>query len=133
MIRRTAVLVAIAALGLAAIATAAPNGTYTGKSTLHFSGVTATHPFTLTVKNGKVTRVALFAGATCTDVELESGISVKAKIKHGKFKVSIHAGHSVVKLSGKFSGKHVSGAFSGTASTGTAGCSIPKDTYSATE
>lgn len=135
MIRKTAVLVvAIAALGLAAVATAAPNGTYTGKSTLHISGVTATHPFTLTVKNGKVTKVSLLAGSNCTDVVLEPAVSTRFKIKHGKFKGSIHvSGGSVVKLSGKFSGSKVTGAFSGTGKAGTAACSLPKNTYSATK
>ncbi len=132
MIRKTAALAAIAALGLAASATAASNGTYSGKSTLHVSGVIATHPFTLTVKNGKVTKVSLFAGANCAGLDLESGVSTSLKINHGKFKGSIHTGVSVVKLSGKFSGKHVSGAFSGTLKGATGTCAFPKNTYSAT-
>jgi hypothetical protein len=134
MVRKIAVLVAGIVVGLSAVAAAAPDPTYSGKSTLHVDGVTATHPFSLKVKHGKVTSVSLLAGSNCTDIVLESGKAVSFKIKHGSFKGSIHvAGGSTIKLSGKFSGHHVSGAFSGTARAGTASCSIPKNTYSATK
>jgi hypothetical protein len=134
MFRKIVVLASVATLALCAVAAAASNGKYTGTSKLHISGVTATHPFSLTVKNGKVTKVSLLAGSNCTDITLENGIGTKFKIKHGKFNGSIHvAGGSIVKLSGKFSGTHVSGSFSGTAKAGTASCSIPKNTYSATK
>jgi hypothetical protein len=134
MIRKIAVLTVVATLGLAAVALAASSGTYSGNSTLHISGQTATHPFTVKVKHGKVTSVALLAGSNCTDITLENGKSTSLKIKNNKFSGSIHiAGGSVIKISGKFSGSHLSGSFAGTAKAGTASCSIPKNTFSASK
>jgi hypothetical protein len=133
MIRRIAVLTAIGVLALVATSAAAQSGNYSGMSKLVISGGAATHPFGLKVKHGKVVKVSLLAGANCSDVVLESGIKTSFKIKQNKFAGTIHVtGGSSVKVSGKFTGTKVKGSFSGIAQAGTADCSIPKNTYTAT-
>ena len=84
--RKILALAIAVALASAAVAAAATNGTYAGMSTVTISGFKATHPFSVTVKSGRVVKVALIAGATCADLNGSSGIKAKLPItKRGHF------------------------------------------------
>lgn len=126
--------VAVAALlALAGVAAAATNGSYKGTSIVTISGFKATHPFSVTVKSGRVVKVALIAGATCATLNGTSGVKAKLPIsKSGRFTGTVKAGEWAVKLQGTFKGKTVSGSFSGTFKGSTLSCSSPKNTFKAT-
>ena len=120
------------ALTLTGVAVAATGGTYTGTSTVTISGFKATHPFSVTVKRGRVVKVELIAGANCATVNGGSGITTKLPVaKNGHFGGSIKTPNFTIKLQGTFKGKALSGSFTGTAKGLSTSCSIPKNTFKA--
>jgi hypothetical protein len=120
------------ALASAAVAAAATNGTYAGTSTVTISGFKATHPFSVTVKKGRIDKVALIAGATCAALNGSSGIKAMLPItKRGRFGGTVKSGGWALKLQGTFKGKNVTGSFTGSFKGASLGCSAPKTTFKA--
>jgi hypothetical protein len=131
--RRILAVAVLAALALASAAWAAPNGKYSGKSKLTISGSTVTHPFSLTVKHGKVTEVSLIAGSSCADLDGAAGLDAHFKInKHNRFSGTLKWARFTLKFKGTFKLKHVTGSFTGTAKGLTATCPVPTNTFMAT-
>jgi type 1 fimbria pilin len=119
-------------LAVGGVAAAATSGTYAGTSTVTISGFKASHPFSLTVKSGRVAKVKLILGATCATLNGSAGINVKLPInKHGHFSGSTKSGEFTLNLQGAFKGKAVTGSFSGSFKGASEGCSAPKNTFKA--
>jgi hypothetical protein len=100
-------------LALAGVAAAATSGSYTGTSSVTISGFEASHPFSVTVKGGRV---------------------VKAKLpinQRGHFGGAIKSGDFTVTLQGTFKGKALTGSFSGFFKGALERCSAPKNTFKA--
>jgi hypothetical protein len=133
VIRRILALCVAGILVLAGAAWAATNGTYSGASVLTISGVKATHPFSLKVKHDKVVDVSLIAGSNCADLNGSAGIKADLRINHAnRFAGTVKFARFVLKFTGAFNGKVVTGSFAGTAHGISSGCSIPKNTFKAT-
>ena len=133
MICRILAVCAAGILLLAGAAWAATNGTYSGASILTISGVKATHPFGLTVKHEKVVDVRLIAGSTCADLNGSAGIKADLKINHAnRFAGTVKFARFVLKFTGRFTRKVVTGSFAGTAHGLSSTCSVPKNTFTAT-
>ncbi|HTU28515.1 MAG TPA: hypothetical protein VMF07_03980 [Solirubrobacteraceae bacterium] len=122
----------VAALIAASAAIAASTGTYHGTSVLHLDGSTAAHPFSLTVKAGRITRASFLAGSNCEFLAESRGVPAKIKITANRFngKILLRGG-PMLHLIGRFSGQKVSGTFTGTTKPGSSNCAIPKTTFSA--
>jgi hypothetical protein len=117
---------------LAGVAAAATSGTYTGTSTVTISGFKASHPFSVTVKGGRVVKVELVLGATCATLNGSGGIKAKLPInKRGHFDGTIKSGAFTLTLQGTFKGKAVTGSFSGSLKGASERCSAPKNTFKA--
>jgi hypothetical protein len=130
VIRRMLALCAVGVLVLAGVASAAANGTYQGKSVVTIAGVKATHPFGLNVKHGKVVDVSLIAGSACADLQGSAGIRANLKINHANhFHGTVKFARFVLKFTGAFKGKVVTGSFTGTAHGISGNCSVPKNTF----
>ncbi|HEY3773297.1 MAG TPA: hypothetical protein VGL69_09900 [Solirubrobacteraceae bacterium] len=125
-------LAVVAVLIGSSTALAASNGTYHGTSVLHLDGSTAAHPFSLTVKDGRITRATFLAGSNCGFLEETSGVPAKIKVTDNRFngKILLRGG-PMLHLIGRFSGRKVSGSFTGTTKPGSSNCAIPKTTFSA--
>jgi hypothetical protein len=133
MVRRILAVCVTGVLVLAGAAWAATNGTYSGASVLTISGVKATHPFSLTVKHDKITDVSLIAGSTCADLNGSAGIKANLKINHAnRFAGTVKFARFVLKFTGAFNHRVVTGSFAGTAHGISGDCSIPKNTFKAT-
>jgi hypothetical protein len=133
VIRRILALCAAGILVLAAAAWAATNGTYAGASVLTISGFKATHPFSLKVKRDKVVDVSLIAGSNCAALNGSAGINVDFKINHAnRFAGTVKFDRFVLKFTGAFKRKVVTGSFAGTAHGLSGGCPVPKNTFKAT-
>jgi hypothetical protein len=133
MIRRSLAVCVVGILVLAGAAWAATNGTYSGASVLTISGVKATHPFSLTVKHGKVIDVSLIAGSTCAALNGSAGIKANLRINHANhFDGTVKFARFVLKFTGAFNRKVVTGSFAGTAHGISGDCPIPKNTFKAT-
>lgn len=131
--RRMLALAVVCGLALSGLAWAAPNGKYVGKSKLTISGTTVTHPFSLTVRHGKVVDVGLFAGANCADLNGTAGINSHSKINtHNRFSATLKFARFVLKIQGVFKAKVVTGSFTGTAKGLSTSCPVPKNTFKAT-
>jgi hypothetical protein len=132
MKRLIGALAVVALLTIASTAIAASSGKYRGTSVLHIDGSNASHPFSLTVKRGTITRTTFLAGSNCGFLEETSGVPAKIKITGNRFngKVILHGG-PMLHLIGRFSGRKVSGTFTGTTKPGSARCAIPKTSFSA--
>jgi hypothetical protein len=126
-------LAVAAALTIASTAIAASAGTYRGTSVLHLDGSTASHPFGITVKNGRVTDARFLAGSDCGVLVDTRGVRAAIKIKHNRFNGRIPTlGGGMLHLIGQFKGRRVSGTFTGRTKGGSASCAvIPKNTFSA--
>jgi hypothetical protein len=132
-----AVGVTVASAGAALAASA---GTYTGTSKLSLDGTTATHPFTIKVKAGKIVSLSLLATGTCgaltapASAPLKVSVPVSGNTFSSTIKLSIGTvkGDSIT-LAGKFKGAKVSGSFSGrlVESATHSKCSIVKQTFTA--
>ena len=119
-------------LALAGVAAAATSGTYTGTSAVTISGFKASHPFSATVKGGRVVKVELVLGATCATLNGSGGIKAKLPInKRGHFGGTIKSGGFALTLQGTFKGKAVTGSFSGSFKGASERCSAPKNTFKA--
>jgi hypothetical protein len=141
MIRRTVALAVAGVLVIAASASAAQSGTYSGKTSQHLGTIS------LKVSGNKVVHVK-FAdgvghGAGCSSfgkVQPQFPVSFKSDfaIKHGKF--SGHASprsQEVFKISGHVSGKRITGSFTDVVPIGQetghgTNCSSGKVTFTAT-
>lgn len=131
--RRILALAVIAALALASAAGAAQNGKYSGKTKLTISGSTVTHPFSLTVKHGKVTDVSLIAGSSCADLNGSAGLNAHFKInEHNRFSGTLNWARFTLKFKGTFKAKRVTGSFTGTAKGLAGTCPVPTNTFTAT-
>jgi len=104
----------------AGVALAASGGTYTGTAKLRLDGATATHPFTLKVKAGKIVSLSLIASGSCGALVAPASapIKVSVPISANRFSSTIKLGHGgasggSLKLAGSFKGAKVSGSFSG--------------------
>jgi type 1 fimbria pilin len=121
-----------ATLALAGIAWAATSGKYAGTSRVTISGTTASHPFGLTVRRGKVVNVSLIAGSNCAALNGQAGIDVKFKINvHGRFKGTLKFNRFKLQFTGHFHGRKVTGSFAGTAKGLSGTCPVPKNTFTA--
>ena len=111
MLRRIVVLGAALAVAMAAVASAASSGLYTGKTSQKLK-------ITVKVSNGHVVKVGYVAQyGSCG--ELEGSDKVKIAIKGNKFSATVHPNSETVdKLSGTFTGHKVSGALNSTVTTG---------------
>lgn len=111
MLRRIVVLGAALAVALAAVASAASSGLYTGKTRQQLK-------ITVKVSKGKVVKVGYTARyGSCG--ELIGADNVKIAIKDNKFGATVHPNSETVdKLSGTFKGQKVSGALTSTVTTG---------------
>ena len=119
-------------LAVAGVAVAATNGTYAGTSTVTISGFKASHPFSVTVKGGRIVTVKLILGATCATLNGTTGVKAKLTInKHGHFGGVIKTGDFTLKLQGAFKGKAVTGSYSGSFKGASESCSAPKNTFKA--
>lgn len=131
--KRSIALAVVGLLVFASVAVASLNGTYSGKPSKG-------QQFQLTVSGGKVTGVhyiAVFDCAGTNSIERTTA-KLKAKIKNKKFSASGNiATKDHLTISGKFSGKKVTGKFSETFTQSSAGtkqtCSSGAQTYSATK
>jgi hypothetical protein len=132
MKRLIGALAVAAMLIVASTAIAASNGKYEGTSVLHLDGSTASHPLSLTVRAGRITRASFLAGSNCGFLEETRGVPAKIKITDNRFngKIVLRGG-PMLHLVGRFSGRRVSGTFTGTTKPGSADCSIPKTSFSA--
>jgi hypothetical protein len=126
VIRAIAVLATVLTLALAGVAAAAGSGVYSGvtseKGLIH-----------LTVRHNRLVRVhfvVTFFGTHCAF----TGASAKtsAPIRHNRFRVTVRARHGkiVVRLTGHFRHRRVTGTLSGT--YGGPACKTGKTTYQAT-
>jgi hypothetical protein len=119
-------------LALAGVAAAATSGSYAGTSTVTISGFKASHPFSVSVKGGRVVKVELVLGATCATLNGSDGIKAKLPInKRGHFGGTIKVGDFALTLQGTFKGKAVTGSFGGSFKGASEKCSAPKNTFKA--
>ena len=142
MIRRSAVVAAVGALALAGVAWAAQAGTYTGQTSQHNGTIS------LKVNGGKVVHV-MFAdgtgrGAGCGmfgAAQPQFPVSYKTHLaiaKDGRFSgTASPRDQEVFKLSGRVSGKRITGSFTdvipiGQLTSTPRKCSSGKVTYTAT-
>ena len=133
MIRRILALCVAGIVALAGVALAATNGNYSGTSVVRISGAKATHPFSLKVKHDKVVDVGLVAGSNCAALNGSAGVKADLKINHAnRFDGTVKSGGFVLRFTGAFKGRVVTGSFAGTARGLTVGCSVPKNTFRAT-
>jgi Flp pilus assembly protein TadG len=130
------------ALGLtiasAGVALAASAGTYSGTAKIRVDGTTATHPFTLKVKAGKIVSLSLIATGNCgtlvasTSAPLKVSVPISANTFSSTITLSVGTvkGDSI-KLAGRFKGAKVSGSFSGrlVESATNRTCPIVKQTF----
>jgi hypothetical protein len=131
--RTIGALAIVALLVVASAAIAASGGRYRGFSTLHLDGFTASHPFDLTVKNGRITDAAFLAGSNCGALDGLHGIRTSIKISDDRFngRVTIRTGGGL-HLIGRFSGRRVTGTFTGMTKGGSESCAkIPRTSFSA--
>jgi hypothetical protein len=111
MVRRTFVLGAVLAVALAAIASAASPGLYTGKTSQHLT-------ITVKVSGAKVVKVGYSARYSSCG-ELIGTDKVKIAINSNKFSATVHPNSETVdKLSGTFKGSSVSGTLNSVVTTG---------------
>ena len=133
MIRRILPVCVTALVALCGVAWAATAGTYSGTSVLTISGVQAKHPFSLTVKHGKVVDISLIAGSNCADLNGSAGVKANLTISHtNTFSGTVRVNRFVLKFAGAFKGKVVTGSFAGTARGISSSCPVPKNTFKAT-
>lgn len=111
MLRRIGVLGAVLAVTMAAIASAAPSGLYTGKTSQKLE-------ISVKVSNGHVRKVSYVAEyGSCG--EFDGSDTVNIAIKGNKFNATVHPNSETVdKLSGTFTDQRVSGALTSTVTTG---------------
>jgi hypothetical protein len=111
VLRRIVVLGAVMAVALAAVASAASSGTYTGKTSQQLK-------ITVKVSKAKVVKVGYTAKyGSCG--EFIGTDNVKIAIKNNKFSATVHPNSETVdKLSGTFNGQKVSGSLTSTVTTG---------------
>jgi hypothetical protein len=131
--RRIILMIVATALALATVAQARVGaGTYSGTSTYKVEGTKAIHPFTLTVKHGKVVKVSFFGGGFCGDLDDQSGSGAKIPIHGNTINGTVKfATGSKVTIKGRFSGSRVKGTLTGTIRAGTSHCSMLKSSFSA--
>lgn len=111
MVRRIFVLGAVLAVAVAAGASAASSGLYTGKTSQELK-------ISVKVSKGKVVKVDYTASyGSCG--ELTGTDKVKIAIKSNKFSATVHPNSETVdKLSGTFKGENISGTLSSAVTTG---------------
>ncbi len=111
MLRRIVVLGAALAVAVAAVASAASSGLYTGKTSQKLK-------ISVKVTNGKVVKVGYVASyGSCG--EFIGTDKVKIAIKSNKFSATVHPNSETVdKISGSFKGQKVSGTLTSTVTTG---------------
>lgn len=111
MLRKIGVLGAALVVTMAAVASAAPSGLYTGKTSQKLN-------IAVKVSKGHVVKVSYVAEyASCG--EFDGSDTVKIAIKGNKFNATVHPNsESVDKLSGTFTRQRVSGALNSTVTTG---------------
>lgn len=99
------------AVTMAAVASAAPSGLYTGKTSEKLK-------ISVKVSNGRVVKVSYVAKyGSCG--EFDGSDAVKIAIKGNKFNATVHPNSETVdKLSGTFTNRRVSGALTSTVTTG---------------
>jgi hypothetical protein len=136
----TLVVVIGVTIASAGAALAASAGTYTGTSKLSLDGTTATHPFAIKVKAGKIVSLSLLATGTCGALTAPTSapLKVSVPISGTTFSSTIKLGVGTVKgdsikLAGRFKGSKVSGSFSGRLieSAAHSKCAIIKQTFTA--
>lgn len=111
MLRRIVVLGAALAVAMAAVASAASSGLYTGKTSQKLK-------ITVKVSGGKLVKVD-YAAVYGSCNELLGTDKVKIAIKSNKFSATVHPNSETVdKLSGTFKGQKVSGTLTSTVTTG---------------
>lgn len=111
MVRRIFVLGAVLAVAIAAGASAASSGLYSGKTSQKLK-------ITVKVSKGKVVKVDYVAKyGSCGEF---TGVdNVQIQIKSNKFSATVHPNSETVdKLSGSFKGKNVRGTLSSLVTTG---------------
>ena len=136
-----AVVVAIGlTIASAGVALAASGGTYTGTSKISLDGTTATHPFAIKVKAGKIVSLSLVATGNCgalvapTNAPLKVSVPISANTFSSTIKLDISgASGGTLKLAGRFKGAKVAGSFSGRLieSATHSKCAIVKQTFTA--
>ncbi len=111
MLRRIGLLGAALAVTMTAIASAAPSGLYTGKTSQELK-------ISVKVSKGHVRKVSYVAEyGSCG--EFDGSDTVKIAIKGNKFNATVHPNSETVdKLSGTFTDQRVSGALTSTVTTG---------------
>jgi hypothetical protein len=133
VVRRTLALCVTGMFVFAGVAWAATNGTYSGTSVLTIGGVKASHPFSLKVKGEKIVGLSLIAGSNCAVLNGSAGIKARLKINAANhFTGTVKVARFVLKLTGAFKGKNVTGSFAGTARGLSGSCTVPKNTFKAT-
>lgn len=115
-------------------AAAVRGGTYSGTAVFTLDGTHVTHPFSLSVKKGKIVRVAFVATGNCEDLDDTSGLSVVIPITKDTFDSSIGVDGDTIKLVGTFKGASVAGTMRGTldASAVNKHCAVIPAKFSAT-
>ena len=128
VLRRIVVLGAALAVAMAAVASAASSGLYTGRTSQKLK-------ITVKVSGGKVVKVD-YAAVYSSCNELINTDKVKIAIRSNKFSATVHPNSETIdKLSGAFKGQKVSGAITSTVTTGgihPMTCRSGKVTFSAT-
>jgi hypothetical protein len=111
VLRRIGVLGAVLAVTMAGIASAAPSGLYTGKTSQALK-------ISVKVSKGHVRKVSYVAEyGSCG--EFDGSDTVKIAIKGNKFNATVHPNSETVdKLSGTFTDQRVSGTLTSTVTTG---------------
>jgi hypothetical protein len=111
VLRRIGLLGAVLAVTMTAIASAAPSGLYTGKTSQELK-------ISVKVSKGHVRKVSYVAEyGSCG--EFDGSDTVKIAIKGNKFNATVHPNSETVdKLSGSFTDQRISGALTSTVTTG---------------
>jgi hypothetical protein len=111
VLRRIGILGAVLAVTMAAVASAASSGLYTGKTSQKLK-------ISVKVSKGHVVKVSYVADyGSCGAFDGSDG--VKIAIKGNKFNATVHPNSETVdKLSGTFTDHRVSGALNSTVTTG---------------
>lgn len=140
-VRAVAGLAAVGVLALTGAAAAATGGTYTGTSKISIDGTTATHPFSVTVRSGRIVGLGLIASGTCGTLEAMTSqpLAVKVPISHNRFDSTVALSGGALSgdkltLVGRFKQSTVTGSFSGklVESATNRHCAILKQSFRAT-